>query len=250
MYSWGDRLRDWANQRGAWTHILMGAGIAVLIFVIAMAACVPGKGTVSTNAANIAATQSTLSTIETSLGTKASKAQFDVLEEDVADALGDQAAGISDLDERATIAEAKLAQARTDITTIQGQIAEVINSPLTAALNGTFGDYTLSVKSDEAGNFTAKVHFVYSPAVGDAANYTEALGDFYASVNWSANATVPQYMAAPTSDGTMWGIGEVWWNIGVFALTADTEKHLDIICAGLDSSWEPTFVYVEVYRAW
>lgn len=228
----------------------MGAGIAVLILIIAMASCVPSKGLVNTNAAGIAEMQNTVTTVTDSVGTKASQAALDALDEKVTNAVGDQAADISDLDERTGIAEVKLTQARTDITTIQGEIAGVLNSSLVATLAGTFGNYTLSVKSDEAGDFMAKVHLVYQPSVGNATSYTDALDDFYASVNWTVNAMVPQYVVVPSFNGTAWDITEVWWNVGTVELTAGTEVALNITCAGLDSAWEPDCIYVEVYKAW
>lgn len=247
--SFRQRLQFWAQQKGPWTHILIAVGIAVLILGILMASCTASKGAVNTNAADIAETQTTLATVTNSVGTKASQAALEALESDITDALGDQAADISDLDERTGIAETKLAQARTDITTIQGQIAGVINSPLSATLAGTFGNYTMSVKSDEAGDFMAKVHLVYGPGAGNATSYVDVITDFYGTVNWSVNATVPQYVVVPTYDGTTWSVAEVWWDTGTFGLVADTEKDIDITCAGLDSAWAPGYAYVEVYQA-
>ena len=238
------RLQFWANQRGAWTHILMGAGIAVLILIIAMASCVPSKGLVRTNSADIAEMQGTVDVNTNSLGTKASQAALDALESDVTDAMGDQAADLSELDERTAIAETKLAQARTDIATIQGQIDAVINSPLSATLAGTFGNYTLSVKSDEAGNFTAKVHLGYSPPMWvDGGNTTieEVLAEFSSCFDW----VTPNV----AYNGTAWAANEIIFSVGTFELGTDTEKTLDITCAGLNSTWTPSYVYVEVYKA-
>ena len=247
MYSWKDKLIDWANRKGAWTHILVGAGIALVILAIILAAAMPSKGVVNTNAASIAETQDTVGTIANALGTKASQAEFDALSGDVTDALGDQAADISEIDERTRIAEEKLTQARIDITTIQGQMTTAINSSLTATLAGTFGNYTLSVKSDEVGDFMATVHLVYQPSAGNTTSYADVLDDFYTTVNWTVNATISSYVPVGTFDGTSWGITEIWWNVGTFELVADTEKTFEITCAGLNSMWEPSYAYVEVW---
>ena len=237
-----ERLQFWANQRGAWTHILMGAGIAVLILVIAMASCVPSKGLVNTHSADITEMQNTVGTVTNSVGTKASQAALDALESDVTDAIGEQAADISDHGERLGIAEVKLADARVDITAIQGQIDAVINSPLSATLAGTFGNYTLSVKSDEAGNFTAKVYLGYSPPLWvDSGNTTieEVLAEFSPSLGW----VTPNV----AYNGTVWAVTEVIFSVGTFSLAADAEIALNITC---NATWEPDYAYVEVYGAW
>lgn len=245
-----ERLQIWVDQRGSWARILIGVAISALILIIAMASCVPSKGVVSTNVEDIADTRSTVATVIESVGTKASQATLEAFEQDINQALGTQAGSISDNTEEINIAKAKLAQARSDITALQGQINSTMHDSLSASLAGTFGNYTLCVKSDEPGNFMAKVHLAYQPAIGNATSYTAALEDLYSTVTWAGNSTVPQYVVVPTCHNTTWGVAEVWWSVGEFTLVADTEAALNITCAGLGSAWEPDYAYVEVYEAW
>jgi len=247
MYSWKDKLIDWANQRGAWTRILMAVGITMLIVAIILGAAMPSKGVVETNKVDIGGLKNTMDDVVDGLATKASHNELEDLSETVTNALGDQAADISDVDERTRIAEEKLTQARTDIAAIQEDVAGLTYSPPEGYLTGAFGNYTLHAKSNDAGNFTARVHLVYSPMVVSAANQTAAVDGFYGSVDWSVNATIPGYVPVVAFDGTTWGINEIWWNVGIFELAAKTEKAIDITCAGLNSTWEPSYVYVEVW---
>lgn len=235
MYNFKDRLVDWANTKGAWTHILVAAGIALLFAAIILAAAMPSKVAVNANAVDIGELRDAIGVISNGLGVKASKADLD----GVNDALGEQAGDISVLVSRVGNAEGRL-------NTVEDGLANLPGNSFEAHLTGVFGNYTLSIMSNEAGNFTANVHLVYSPSVGNATGYSEALNDFYAGINWTA--LVPAYMCLVTFNGTAWGVSEVWWNICTFSLIANTEKTIAVTCAGLNSTWEPSFAYVEVYR--
>ena len=110
-------------------------------------------------------------------------------------------------------------------------------------LAGTFPDYTLYVKSDEAINFTANVHLAYQPAVGNT-SYNQTLTEFYAGINFTASP--PAYVPVVTFNGTAWGISEVWFNIGVYGIEPLSVAVIPITYVGLNLT--PSFAYVEVYR--
>lgn len=232
MYSWKDRLIDWANQRGAWTHFLVAVGAALVITAIILAAAMPSKSAVNANADCIGELQSTLGIVVDALGTKASKTGL----QELTDALGIQAGDISLLGNRVRNTETRL-------NTVEGDLAELTCTPPEAHLTGTFGEYTLHIKSSEAGNFTADVHLIYSPPLWiDGGNTTveEILAGFTTSSGW-VTPTV-------SYNGTVWAVTGVGFNIGTFELAADTETTIPVTCTGLNSTWEPTFAYVEVHR--
>ena len=134
-----------------------------------------------------------------------------------------------------------------EVTDIQTELAAVC-SPPEAYLTGTVGNYTIHAEASEAGNYTANAHLVFSPmiAVGNATTYSEAVANFTATINYTA-ANMKAYVPIAVYDGTAWGISQVWWNIGTFALTADTEKAIAVLFGGLADT--PSFAYVEIYPA-
>lgn len=251
MYSWKDRLIDWANTKGAWTHILLAVGIALFITTIILAAAMPSKGAVRANAVDIGELQTTTSTISGQLSAKASQADLDNWLQDINATLGIQAGDTNSIGNRISDVEAKV-EAKLDaiegcIVAINNSLAELTCSPLEAYLTGAFGDYALHAISGEAGNFTANVHLVY-PApvyVGNTTSYDETVSAFYAGINFAE--LPPTYIPTITFNGTAWGISEVWWNIGTFELAVNTEKAISITCAGLNIAWKPSFAYVEVW---
>lgn len=128
---------------------------------------------------------------------------------------------------------------------LQTDFDNLVCSPPDAHLEGSFGEYILYVKSNEAGQFTANVHLLYSTPIsaGNVTNYTAAVDYFYAGINW----TLANYLYIPTVsfNGTAWGINEVSFNIGTFMLGAHTETMVDIKCEGLPHT--ASYAYVEVY---
>jgi len=242
MYSFKDRLIDWVERRGTWARILLAAGIALIITAIILAAAMPGRGVVNANKADI-------STVIDALTTKASHTELDSWGQDITQALSTQAVDIIGLRARLEAAEDELEDARDDITAIQGSLAELSNSPPEAYLTGTFKNYILHVKSSEVGNFTANVYLVY-PApicVGNTTAYSETVSTFYGGINFTEST--PAYVPVATFNGTDWGISKAWWNVGIFPLEATTSTLLNITCVGLNSTWEPSFAYVEVFKA-
>jgi len=131
------------------------------------------------------------------------------------------------------------------LATLQTEFNNLVCSPPDAYLDGTFGDYTLYVKSSNAGEFIANVHLVYSPPIvaGNATNYSAAIQTFYSGINWT---TANQfYIPTAAYNGAAWIISRVSFSIGPFTLEADHESIIDIIVSGL--VYEPTYSYVEVY---
>lgn len=241
-----DKIQYWTETKGPWTHILMAVGITMLIVAIILGTAMPSKGQVNTNKVDIGQVKTTLVTVVDGLATKASQAELDNFAGNVTEELEDQADSISNHGTRLGNAETRINEAKSDIAAIQGNLAE-LNSPPEAYLTGTFGNYTVHAGCREAGNFTANVHLVYSPSVGNAANYTEVLDGFYAGVNFTE--ATQAYVPIAAFNGTVWGISQVWWNIGIFRLVANNETAVSVTCAGLNSTWEPDFAYVEIYPA-
>ena len=247
MYSFKDRLIDWANQKGAWMHILVAVGITLLITAIILGAAMPSKGAVNTNKADVSQVKTILGTVVDGVATKASQAELNSVAGNVTDILDDQEGDINGLRSKVNTAQTRLNQARTDISTIQNSLAELSKSLVQAYLTGTFGNYVIHAKSSEAGTFTANVHLVYSAPiyVGNATTEDESMSAFYSGMDWTE--TTPSYATIATFNGTAWGISEVWFNTGIFQLEANDEKEINITCTGLNSTWEPGFAYVEVY---
>lgn len=143
----------------------------------------------------------------------------------------------------------RLSATEGDITTIKTELATVGSSPegyLTS--NFASGNLTLHTRASEAGNYTANVHLVFAPLIsaGNATTYDEAVAAFYGSVNWTMD-NIKAYIPVVSYNGTSWATSQVWWNIGTFALAADTDTDISVLFGGLAST--PSFAYVEIYPA-
>jgi hypothetical protein len=242
MYSWKDKIVNWVDSKGALTHILIGVLIAVLISSLIMLGVAAGKGAydtqieeletsiggVSTSVSHLTTTMNTAQAQITSIGNKATANQ----------------AYINDL-------EGRLAEAEGNITDIRDSLAEVTASPLEAYLTGAFGNYTLHAKVSDAGHYTANIHLIYLAPfyVGNVTTYDDAIGAFYAGINWTAvNITIPAYAPVVSFNGTAWGLSQVWWNIGTFILAANNETAIPILFGGLSGNYTPDFAYAEIYK--
>ena len=128
---------------------------------------------------------------------------------------------------------------------LQTDLDNLVCSPPDAYLGGTFGDYTLYVKSSKAGEFTANVHLVYAPplSAGNATNYTTAVEYFCTGVNWTAANQL--YIPTVAFNGTSWVICQVSFNAGTFTVGAGTEAIIPTSCRGLEG--QPSYAYAEVY---
>jgi hypothetical protein len=144
-------------------------------------------------------------------------------------------------------------QTQADMIAMSGQLAglqsalAVLNQTLLSSfLAGSFGNYTIQAWSGPGGNFTANVHLVYSPGLGNLTDHAAALDYFNASVNWSMES-VPAYVPAITFNGTVWAVSEVWFNVGVLQLQPGVQSIFPVSCIGLNETWNPTFAYVDAF---
>ncbi|MCK4714239.1 MAG: hypothetical protein KAT35_01585, partial [Candidatus Aenigmarchaeota archaeon] len=143
---------------------------------------------------------------------------------------------LASFDERLTIMQAELDQLQS------GSWNEA-----SAHMAGEYPNYTLHMRSMIGGNFTANVHLHYVPGMGNSSNYTAALDYFCTAVDWTME-DVPSYVCQPAFNGTAWVITDIWFNVGLFELGQDQDAALPVSCVGLNSTWVPTLVYVDVFR--
>ena len=146
--------------------------------------------------------------------------------------------------------QTRIGNAENRISEVQEDIAALPGSPPEGYLTGTVGNYTLHAECSIAGNYTANVNLVYliPKSVGNATTQDEALNLFYSGINWAATS-VPGYVGTLTYNGNtgLWGISRVSFNIGIFAMAANTETDVGIKFSGLNSTYAPDFAYVEVW---
>lgn len=240
--SWKDRLN---LDKAAVVRILMAVGISVGIMLIIFFTLGVPKGTYN-------ADMTRMEQGITTLGSKVADHDTDItdLVNDLA-ATTEQYSGVANTivlhTGNITSLGGRLDTAESDITTIEGELA-IAGSPPEGYLIGTAGNYTLHAKANSAGNYTANVHLVFAPPIsaGNATTQDDAVATFYGSVNWIA-ANVKAYIPVASYNGTNWGISQVWWNIGTFALVADNATDVSVLYGGLNST--PIFAYVEIYPA-
>ena len=245
MYSWKERIADWWHRttegleltKAAWVQICVAVGLAALVFGIIIGISIPGIR------ADIARQADELASNLTAMAGQGQAAR-DELEASIADELSDL---WNALDTNLTEFGRRMADMGTDWDELQALLGSLNRTESSAYLAGTFGNYTLHVKSLTGGNFTANVHLAYAPAVGNATSYADALGWFHSGINWTVLG-VPSYICGVTFNGTAWGISEVGFNVGIIPLVADEWAEFNITCAGLNSTWEPSFGYAEVHR--
>jgi len=236
-YSLKDRIADKLKlSKESLTHIGIAVGIAVIIFAIILTAAVPSNADIDRIDTNIATISGILYPIS-EMGTLATEAQLQGISNKIADHTGN----ITYLDNRADSTEEQ-------INAVVADLEDIVCSPPEGYLTGTFGNYVLHVRTNEACDFTADIHLAYSTpkAVGNATTYDQAVQAFYASINWTGPA-VQDYFCDITYNGTAWGISQVWFNVGTFSLTVHGEMAIDITFSGLNSTYEPDFSYAEVY---
>ena len=241
----GDRIRDYyvtlvdriRDHKETIIKIAVVVAIAAGISAIMVHGLSLSKGDISNIDESIAALSADVDGII---------AQGPLAAKDQLDAIGNQAESNRDKISRL---QTRMGNAESLITTVQDDLAEVIASPPEGYLTGTVGYYTLHTKASEDGEFTANVHLVYSPpiSVGNATTQDGALQSFYGGINWTA-PSLRDYICSLAYNGTAWEVSRVSFNIGTFALTANTETTIDIMFGGLSNTYAPDFVYVEVYQ--
>ena len=149
---------------------------------------------------------------------------------------------LSSMDGRITTAEG-------NITAICDDLASLNGSPPEGYLTGGFGNYTLHAKATEAGNYTADVILAYSaPITVGNTTYDDAAQTFYSSINMSV-PSARYYEPSLIHNGAHWAVRRVTFNIGIFALEADTEKSVAVVFGGLNSTYMPSYAYVGIWPA-
>lgn len=245
----GDRIREQIDRikehKATIIQYVVYAAIAVAVSATMILTLAPSKGAYNAAITSLKNTDIQASASINKLGTDLGNDIADIAAEvqghsTTLNILGTKAATNShDIDLLQTWAD----DAEARIATAGAQ-----SSPPEGYLTGTVGNYTLYAKCSAAGNFTANVHLVYSPpvSVSNATTPDEALQTFYGSINWTA-PTVRDYVPVLAYNSTTWQVSQVWFNIGIFAMEANTETAIDIIYSGLDSIYSPDFAYVEVW---
>lgn len=125
------------------------------------------------------------------------------------------------------------------ISSLSARITTLESAPanghsLDYSLSGTFGNYLLSVMTDEAGDYIARIVIVYDNpvAVGLASDtYSDALTAFYSSWLTVPNRTYECELVWDISD-SFWKVKEVSFVTGKFTLTADVLTDLPILFTG------------------
>jgi hypothetical protein len=241
-------MKDKLNlDKAAVVRILMAVGISVGIIAILFLTLGVPKATYD-------ADMTRMEQGMTTMGSKIADNTADItdLASDVATTTAQYGNITSTVSQQAlsiNLLQSKVGVVESDITTIEGELATV-GSPPEGYLTGNFtsSNLTLHARASDAGNYTTNVHLVFTPliSVGNATTQDEALTTFYGSVNWTA-ANVKAYVPVISYNGTDWGIIQVWWNIGTFALAADNTTDVSVLYGGLNST--PSFAYVEIYPA-
>jgi len=132
-----------------------------------------------------------------------------------------------------------------DILAIQDSIASQVKSKVEYDLTGTFGNYTLSARTSEAGNFTSRLNLVYLPARNvSVVNSTleEALLSFNST--WLTSLD-KNYTPSLVYDG-QWKISQVSFLTNKFALVANNITTISINFTGLNVT--PDYVFAEVFK--
>ena len=237
-----DRIREHKT-----TIILTVVMIAIAVIVCALMTpkLAPSKGEYTTAITglegDIARASASINTLGTSLNNR-----MDGVEQTVQTATGE----VNLISMNTTQNSNAIQTLQTWAAGAEGRITtvEAHTSPPEGYLTGnSTGNYTLHAKCSEAGNFTANVHLVYAALiyVGNTTDYDETVGAFYAGINWTLADR--KYVPVVTYNSTDWGISQVWFNAGTFALAANNETTIPVLFGGLNATYEPGFAYVEIW---
>lgn len=237
MYRTIDRIRDYiGDHKETIIKVAVVVAIAAIISAIMVLGLAASKGAIDKIDNSVAALDADVDGIM-ALGSLATVDQL----ESIGNRTQNNQYNIGDL-------QTRLGNVENLFNTMQNDLAEALCSPPEGYLTGTVGNYTLHARASKGGNFTANVHLVYSPplSAGNATTQGKALQAFYESIDWAV-PYLRDYVCTLTYSDTAWGISRVSFNIGTFTLEANTERTLDIIYSGLNSTYEPDFAYVELY---
>ena len=206
MYSWKERLADWWNRiserwelrREVWVHILMSCGITLIVVAIILGISL-GMMKAGIRQQEEQFAQDLVDIINQ---LEVDYDQFQVGMEEVAEDFR------AYLDEQLAQWQGKITTLETETAQLRSAMDDLAYSDAFPYVAGTFGDYTLHMKSMTGGNFTANVHLLQA-----AGNSTAA-----------------------------------WFNVGHFELVPGEELALAVNCTGLNITWVPALVYAEVFR--
>jgi len=152
----------------------------------------------------------------------------------------------SDLNNYATNANLNAANSR--INSVEAILDSQIPNTLSYSLNGTFGNYTLSLLTTEAGNYTAIVHMLYNPAknVGVVNGTSEdALVDFYSGGNWTTSLD-KNYIPVLLLSSSQWKVSKVSFYTDSFSLTANNTTTVSVTFTGLKYACDTA--YAEIFK--
>lgn len=236
MYGLRDRIADWFAglsdklqlPPGGGRQILITIGIALILMAIVVSGATCGiRRAITTQGEDLDAGLAGIAG-QTAQAIDDIAARVDDVEDNVA-------GNVTELWQRITASESWL---------------EVHEGALDAITRvrviGAFPNYRLYLKAGDSGNYTVGVHLLYAPAVGNATNITGAVEAFYAGIDWALPG-VPGYLCTPAYNGAVWGVAEVRFNLPL-ALEENVELAVDARCIGLNATWAPVYMYVDVFK--
>lgn len=237
MYSWKDRIADWWRgvmdglelDRPDMIHIGLAIGISLIL--VALVIGIP-LSIASRNISNQGIKlDDSIESIQTQLLTN-----YDAMNLTLQQTLNEQWAEIQN---HAATYDAAIAEMQADLS--------VLAADHFAYVIGGWDNYLLCMKLDIDGQCTANIHLAYSPGIGNLTDSVTALNYFFAGVNWT-ESSVPAYQCAVSCNNTSWSIADVMFNIGMFELQPNIELVMPISCPGLNATWQPSYIYAEVYQ--
>jgi type II secretory pathway pseudopilin PulG len=239
------RISEWwqmaTQTRPTLAYVGLSVVIALVVMGIIVGIAIPGAKVDAMAYARQQAAQAMNNVTATRVQLQA---DYEVFQTTIQQGINDGLDGMSSLLNQT---EADIATVTAALVAVQSDVAGLNEAALSSYLAGTFGNYTIHARSAGGGNFTANVHMLYVPGVGNETDYGAVLGFFTAGVNWSMES-VPAYVCTPTFNGTSWALTEVWFNVGILQLQPGEEAVFPVSCIGLNETWQPTFAYVDMFR--
>lgn len=239
------RISDWwqmtTQTRPTLAYVGLSVVIALVVMGIILGIAIPGAKVDAMAYARQQATQAMNNVTATRVQLQA---DFEVFQTTIQQGINGVLDGMSSVLNQT---QADTATVTAALVALQSDVAGLNEAASSSYLAGTFGNYTIHARSAGGGNFTANVHMLYAPGLGNLTDYVAALDYFTASVNWSMES-VPVYVCTPTFNGTTWAVAEIWFNVGVLQLQPGEEAVFPVSCIGLNETWQPSFAYVDMFR--
>lgn len=229
-------------------QMLIAALVAIVLSIIIIMQIAPTKGAVSglDDRLTVAETSVTvnadaITTLTSSLVNYASKSSVASVVTDVETVRGTLVglpaiyAKITDIPEEVDLSGLE-AEVDIAIADMQAEVATALDAipdthTLEYSLYGTGEEYVLTVVSDKAGSFVARVTLTYdSPVALLGVDLNDAMQDFYVNCLDDPNR---DYMCSLIYEGIEWKVKEVYFVTGGFTLEAGVEKSFDLRILGL-----------------